>query len=157
MPIHTRSDQEDFKLWRSTFPIERKTDEISQILSTNDKIREAHSKLGWCHTPYYTFTHMTPALISLTPHTTPHTHTVPVVVSYGKFWERYFYRLNKLHQEEERRAALVKRESHNLWIYFLSNINTLTAPNTQQIEERRAERESQHDTMYIFLCIVYNK
>jgi len=73
------TDLEDFATWKQQFKVSNITDDISRVLASNDKIREIHTKL------------------------------VPVAVSYTDFWERYFYKLNKLNQEEERRAALVKR------------------------------------------------
>jgi len=73
------SDQDDFLNWKKEFKVSSHTDDISQLLAVNDKIREIHTKL------------------------------VPVAVSYTDFWERYYYKLHKLNQEEERRAALVKR------------------------------------------------
>jgi len=77
------SDKEDFMSWKKEFNIQSKTDEISRILSDKEKVREAHSRL------------------------------VPVAVSYSDFWERYYYKIFKLNQENERRAALVKRATNS--------------------------------------------
>jgi len=76
-------DRDDFLIWKKEFNLQSKTDEISRILSEREKVRESHSKL------------------------------VPVTVSYSDFWERYYYKLNKLQQEDERRAALVKRATNS--------------------------------------------
>jgi len=73
------SEQADFSSWKEKFKVSNNTAEISQLLATNDKIREIHTKL------------------------------VPVAVSYTDFWERYYYKLHKLNQEEQRRAALIRR------------------------------------------------
>ena len=44
--------------------------------------------------------------------------SVPVVVEYGTYWTRYFYRLNKLQQIENARVNLVKRECDLLFIFL---------------------------------------
>jgi len=93
-------DKEDFETWYKTFHLNEKTEEISQILLSNQKMRDIHTKL------------------------------VPLVVSYGKFWERYFYKLRKLSIEEERRAALVKRAT--------------TSSNSLDEEELAWEEEEEH-------------
>jgi len=77
------SDREDFMFWKEEFNLQSKTDEISNLLSDKEKIREAHSKL------------------------------VPIAVSYSDFWERYYYKMFKLNQVDERRAALVKRATNS--------------------------------------------
>jgi len=75
------ADLEEFQAWKNNFQISAHTEEISTLLSSNEKIREIHTKV------------------------------VPVAVTYKDFWERYFFKLHKLNQEEERRAALVKKAS----------------------------------------------
>jgi len=76
------TDAEEFLAWKKDFRIQSMTDEISRLWTTNEKIREIHTKL------------------------------VPLAVSYADFWERYYFKLLKLNQEEERRAALVKRATN---------------------------------------------
>jgi hypothetical protein len=44
--------------------------------------------------------------------------SVPVVVEYGTYWTRYFYRLNKLQQIENARVNLVKRECDLLLFFY---------------------------------------
>jgi len=75
-------DVDKFQAFKSEFQIASRTEEISLLLSTNDKVREIHTKL------------------------------VPATVSYKEFWERYFFKLNLLRQEESRRAALVKKSNN---------------------------------------------
>jgi len=73
------ADKEDFETFCSTFKADQKTDEISQLLQSNEKMRALHSKL------------------------------VPVVVSYHVFWSRYFYKMSKFEARERKRAELLKR------------------------------------------------
>jgi len=57
-------DVDKFQAFKTEFQIASRTEEISLLLSTNDKVREIHTKL------------------------------VPATVSYKEFWERYFFKLN---------------------------------------------------------------
>jgi len=67
-----------FNDWTSTFDIAAHTEAISHLLTTNESVREFHTLL------------------------------VPSAVSYRDFWNRYYFRLQKLEQEEQRRLALLK-------------------------------------------------
>jgi len=71
-------DEADFIKWKADFNLETKTADISQLLSTNPKLRAVHNEL----------------LPKLT---------------YSVFWERYYYRLQKLIKEEERRDKILIR------------------------------------------------
>jgi len=73
------ADEHDFSTWKSTWKLQDQTDEISQTLASNSTMEELHTKL------------------------------VPLSISYATFWERYFYKLHKLNQEEDRRAELIAR------------------------------------------------
>ncbi|KAG0614487.1 hypothetical protein M758_6G180700 [Ceratodon purpureus] len=72
-------DEKDFAAWAADFNLDERTEEIQEILSTNAFMQELQNQI------------------------------VPVVVEYGTFWSRYFYRLNKLQQIENARVNLVKR------------------------------------------------
>eukprot|EP01116_Phalansterium_solitarium_P019035 TRINITY_DN5206_c1_g1_i1.p1 TRINITY_DN5206_c1_g1~~TRINITY_DN5206_c1_g1_i1.p1 ORF type:complete len:336 (+),score=95.30 TRINITY_DN5206_c1_g1_i1:85-1092(+) len=73
------TDAEEYAEWQKTFAINEKTDEISRLLTSNEKTREIHTKV------------------------------VPLAVTYNDFWTRYYFKAHKLEQEEERRLALMKR------------------------------------------------
>jgi len=78
---HTYTDAPNdptFEEWASTFNIGAYTETITHLLTSNESVREFHTRL------------------------------VPAQVSYRDFWCRYYYRLHILDQEEQRRAALVK-------------------------------------------------
>lgn len=78
---HTYTDapnEHAFEEWASTFNIGAFTETITHLLTSNESVREFHTRL------------------------------VPAQVSYRDFWCRYYYRMHKLDQEEQRRAALVK-------------------------------------------------
>jgi len=75
------ADLEAYQAFTKDFQIGARTEEISTLLNSNEKVREIHTKL------------------------------VPATVSYKDFWERYFFKFNQLQQLEARRAALVKKAS----------------------------------------------
>eukprot|EP01097_Dermamoeba_algensis_P007049 TRINITY_DN440_c0_g2_i1.p1 TRINITY_DN440_c0_g2~~TRINITY_DN440_c0_g2_i1.p1 ORF type:complete len:261 (-),score=77.21 TRINITY_DN440_c0_g2_i1:373-1155(-) len=62
------ADLDDYKKWLQTFDIKEKTEEISQLLSSNDTLKNVHKDL------------------------------VPASVSYSDFWRRYYYKLQKEHR-----------------------------------------------------------
>lgn len=68
-----------FLEWKSGFDVQARQPEISNLLVSCSHIRSLHAKL------------------------------VPSQVSYESFWQRYFYKVQLLQQEEERRAELVAR------------------------------------------------
>ncbi|XP_028837451.1 BSD domain-containing protein 1 [Denticeps clupeoides] len=77
---------EQFEAWLSTFNFEEKKPEISELLVQSRSIRALYLKM------------------------------VPAAVSPSEFWQRYFYKVYQLDQEEARRVALKQRAeqtSHN--------------------------------------------
>lgn len=70
---------EQFLTWRSTFSLEEKKAEISELLVNSPSIRALYTKM------------------------------VPAAVAHSEFWQRYFYRVFQLDQEESRRVALKRR------------------------------------------------
>jgi len=75
---NTKPEDPEFLEWQKTFDFDSKSQLYSQILADNQQVFELHQKL------------------------------VPSELSPKDFWERYFYRLEKLNQEEKRREELVK-------------------------------------------------
>mmetsp|Transcript_387 Transcript_387/g.889 ORF Transcript_387/g.889 Transcript_387/m.889 type:complete len:561 (+) Transcript_387:131-1813(+) len=69
----------DFLSWQQEFDLSSRTEEISRLLIEEEVVRNMHSRL------------------------------VPTTVSYGVFWQRYFYRREALQRAELRRDALLKR------------------------------------------------
>jgi len=79
--LHTYTDAPEhpsFEEWASAFNIGAHTETITHLLTSNESVREFHTRL------------------------------VPAQVSYRDFWCRYYYRVHKLEEEEQRRAALLK-------------------------------------------------
>uniref|UniRef100_A0A3Q2CLH1 BSD domain containing 1 n=1 Tax=Cyprinodon variegatus TaxID=28743 RepID=A0A3Q2CLH1_CYPVA len=70
---------EQFDCWLSTFSLEEKKGEISELLVNSPSIRALYTKM------------------------------VPAAVSHSEFWQRYFYKVFQLDQEEARRVALKQR------------------------------------------------
>ncbi|XP_034714437.1 BSD domain-containing protein 1 [Etheostoma cragini] len=70
---------EQFDNWLSNFSLEDKKGEISELLVNSPSIRALYTKM------------------------------VPVAVAHSEFWQRYFYRVFQLDQEEARRVALKQR------------------------------------------------
>ncbi|CAJ1073960.1 BSD domain-containing protein 1 [Xyrichtys novacula] len=70
---------ETFENWLSTFSLEDKKKEISELLVNSPSIRALYNKM------------------------------VPVAVAHSEFWQRYFYKVFQLDQEERRRLALKQR------------------------------------------------
>ncbi|XP_068568845.1 BSD domain-containing protein 1 isoform X2 [Cebidichthys violaceus] len=70
---------EQFDNWLSRFSLEDKKGEVSELLVNSPSIRALYTKM------------------------------VPVAVAHSEFWQRYFYRVFQLHQEEARRVALKQR------------------------------------------------
>uniref|UniRef100_A0A8D0CCM8 BSD domain containing 1 n=1 Tax=Salvator merianae TaxID=96440 RepID=A0A8D0CCM8_SALMN len=73
-----------FETWLSRFSLEEKKGEISELLVNSPSIRSLYSKM------------------------------VPVAVSHSEFWQRYFYKVHQLEQEEVRREALKQRAEQNV-------------------------------------------
>jgi len=42
------SDEEDFQEWRKEFDLRTKTEEVSDLLMANQKLRDLHSELSKC-------------------------------------------------------------------------------------------------------------
>ncbi|XP_027023711.2 BSD domain-containing protein 1 isoform X1 [Tachysurus fulvidraco] len=70
---------EQFDSWLSTFSLEEKKAEISELLVNSPSIRALYTKM------------------------------VPAAVAHSEFWQRYFYKVYQLDQEEARRVALKRR------------------------------------------------
>ncbi|KAM8916055.1 BSD domain-containing protein 1 isoform 2-T2 [Spinachia spinachia] len=70
---------EQFDNWLSRFSLEDTKGDISELLVTSPSIRALYTKM------------------------------VPAAVTHSEFWQRYFYRVFQLNQEEARRLALKKR------------------------------------------------
>ncbi|XP_064203394.1 BSD domain-containing protein 1-like isoform X3 [Anguilla rostrata] len=70
---------EQFEGWRSSFSLEEMKGEISELLVSSPSIRALYAKM------------------------------VPAEVSHFEFWQRYFYKVFQIDQEETRRAALKQR------------------------------------------------
>ncbi|XP_053867674.1 BSD domain-containing protein 1 isoform X1 [Malaclemys terrapin pileata] len=73
-----------FESWLSQFNLEEKKGEISELLVTSPSIRALYTKM------------------------------VPVAVSHSEFWQRYFYKVHHLEQEEVRREALKQRAEQSV-------------------------------------------
>ncbi|KAF5897627.1 BSD domain-containing protein 1 isoform X1, partial [Clarias magur] len=70
---------EQFDTWLSTFSLEEMKPEISELLVSSPSIRALYTKM------------------------------VPAAVAHSEFWQRYFYKVFQLDQEEARRVALKRR------------------------------------------------
>lgn len=71
--------KEEFEKWKATFDLEAKKGDISELLVSNVEVRALYTQM------------------------------VPSTVSHSDFWQRYFYKLYQLEQEDKRRAELMKR------------------------------------------------
>lgn len=70
---------QQFDAWLSSFTLEERKAEISELLVNSPAIRALYTKM------------------------------VPVAVAHSEFWQRYFYKVFQLEQEEVRRVALKQR------------------------------------------------
>uniref|UniRef100_A0A3B1JSU0 BSD domain containing 1 n=1 Tax=Astyanax mexicanus TaxID=7994 RepID=A0A3B1JSU0_ASTMX len=70
---------EQFDTWLSNFSLEEKKAEISELLVNSPSIRALYTKM------------------------------VPAAVAHSEFWQRYFYKVFQLDQEEARRVVLKRR------------------------------------------------
>ncbi|XP_023698290.1 BSD domain-containing protein 1 [Paramormyrops kingsleyae] len=70
---------EQFDTWLSSFHLEDKKGEISELLVNSPSIRALYTKMA------------------------------PAAVAHSEFWQRYFYKVFQLDQEEARRVALKQR------------------------------------------------
>ncbi|XP_061452083.1 BSD domain-containing protein 1 isoform X2 [Rhineura floridana] len=73
-----------FETWLLQFNLEGKKGDISELLVNSPSIRSLYSKM------------------------------VPVAVSHSEFWQRYFYKVHCLEQEEVRREALKQRAEQSV-------------------------------------------
>ncbi|XP_037551351.1 BSD domain-containing protein 1 [Nematolebias whitei] len=80
---------EQFDTWISTFSLEDVKGEISELLVNSPSIRALYTKM------------------------------VPAAVSHSEFWQRYFYKVFQLDQEEARRVALKQRAEQSAHIETL--------------------------------------
>jgi len=72
------ADADAFAAWSNQFDIGAHTESVTHLLTSNETVREFHTRL------------------------------VPAQVSYRDFWCRYYYKLHCLLEEDKRRAALLK-------------------------------------------------
>ncbi|XP_036371515.1 BSD domain-containing protein 1-like isoform X2 [Megalops cyprinoides] len=70
---------EQFEAWFSTFSLEENKEEISELMTSSPSIRALYNKM------------------------------VPAAVSHSEFWQRYFYKVFQVEQEEVRRVVLKER------------------------------------------------
>ncbi|KAI2658097.1 BSD domain-containing protein 1 [Labeo rohita] len=70
---------QQFDAWLSSFTLEERKAEISELLVNSPAIRALYTKM------------------------------VPAAVAHSEFWQRYFYKVFQLEQEEARRVALIQR------------------------------------------------
>lgn len=70
---------DSFDEWRSTFDLDSKKGEISELLVSVNELRSIYTKL------------------------------VPSAVTHQDFWERYFYKVHQLEEDEKRKANLKNR------------------------------------------------
>ncbi|XP_076605260.1 BSD domain-containing protein 1 [Chaetodon auriga] len=75
---------EQFDNWMSSFSLEDKKGEISELLVNSPSIRALYTKM------------------------------VPAAVAHSEFWQRYFYKVFQLDQEEARRVALKQRAEQTI-------------------------------------------
>uniref|UniRef100_A0A8C5M0T5 BSD domain containing 1 n=1 Tax=Leptobrachium leishanense TaxID=445787 RepID=A0A8C5M0T5_9ANUR len=75
---------EQFDSWLTNWNPEERKQEISELLVTSPSIRALYTKM------------------------------VPAAVSHSEFWQRYFYKVHQLEQEEARRIALKQRADQNV-------------------------------------------
>ncbi|XP_032403286.1 BSD domain-containing protein 1 isoform X2 [Xiphophorus hellerii] len=80
---------EQFDCWLSSFSLDEKKGEISELLVNSPSIRALYTKM------------------------------VPAAVSHSEFWQRYFYKVFQLDQEEARRVALKQRAEQSAHIETL--------------------------------------
>ncbi|XP_032484753.1 BSD domain-containing protein 1 isoform X6 [Phocoena sinus] len=73
-----------FDTWLSQFCLEEKKGEISELLVGSPSIRALYTKM------------------------------VPAAVSHSEFWQRYFYKVHQLEQEQARRDALKQRAEQSI-------------------------------------------
>lgn len=76
---HSPVSSEKFAEWLKTFDMENQKGDISELLVSNAEIRALYTNL------------------------------VPTMVSHTEFWQRYFYKVHQLQQDEARKLALMKR------------------------------------------------
>uniref|UniRef100_A0A8C2WK11 BSD domain containing 1 n=1 Tax=Cyclopterus lumpus TaxID=8103 RepID=A0A8C2WK11_CYCLU len=93
---------EQFDNWLSRFSLEDKKGELSELLVNSPSIRALYTKM------------------------------VPAAVAHSEFWQRYFYRLFQLEQDEARRLALKQRAEQTA--------HTETLGWEEEEEEQRAGR-----------------
>ncbi|NWH68529.1 BSDC1 protein, partial [Geococcyx californianus] len=70
--------------WLLQFNLEEKKGEIAELLASSPSIRALYTKM------------------------------VPVAVSHSEFWQRYFYKVHRLEQDEARREALKQRAEQSI-------------------------------------------
>ncbi|NXU35792.1 BSDC1 protein, partial [Drymodes brunneopygia] len=70
--------------WLAHFSLEEKKGEIAELLASSPSIRALYAKM------------------------------VPVAVSHSEFWQRYFYKVHRLEQDEARREALKQRAEQSM-------------------------------------------
>jgi len=103
---------ENYHKWKDEFILENVKGQISQLLVENSQIRSLYTQM------------------------------VPSSVSHADFWQRYFYKVNELEENEARRIALKQRvenvdnESNSLeWDDDWEEVSQLTISDTSSMKE----------------------
>ncbi|XP_072533446.1 BSD domain-containing protein 1 [Salminus brasiliensis] len=115
---------EQFDTWLCSFSLEEKKAEISELLVNSPSIRALYTKM------------------------------VPAAVAHSEFWQRYFYRVFQLDQEEARRVALKRRaeetsQSESLGWEEEEEDEFLGATSTSRLDFTPPLDESAHPTITV--------
>lgn len=109
------SDAARFEEWQKDFDLSTRTDDISVVLSSNPKVRAIHSAAG-THTMGSLImqrgVYASPVCACCSTRGVLQRRSlcaVPEKVSYAVFWKRYFFRLELLLENEQKRAAVLAR------------------------------------------------
>uniref|UniRef100_A0A3Q4GVA0 BSD domain containing 1 n=1 Tax=Neolamprologus brichardi TaxID=32507 RepID=A0A3Q4GVA0_NEOBR len=115
---------EQFESWLSTFSLEDKKGEISELLVNSPSIRALYTKM------------------------------VPAAVAHSEFWHRYFYKVFQLDQEEARRLALKQRAEQSAhtetlgWEEEEEGISNLTVPTGAAVLSPVLSPSEERETTY---------
>ncbi|XP_053563229.1 BSD domain-containing protein 1 isoform X2 [Bombina bombina] len=114
-----------FDLWLTHWDHEERKAEISELLVTSPSIRSLYTKM------------------------------VPAAVSHSEFWQRYFYKVHQLEQEEARRDALKQRAEQSVhseepgWDLEEEEMTELTSTPGLNLEETHRTAESVIPTLHV--------
>ncbi|XP_019633254.1 PREDICTED: BSD domain-containing protein 1-like isoform X1 [Branchiostoma belcheri] len=114
--------------WLETFDLEGIKGDISDLLVAKNEVRALYTRL------------------------------VPSAVSHSEFWQRYFYKLHQLQQDEARRAALMERadntspsddlgweDDEDEWGWETPDASTLPAISEGAIATQQGQKEEQNE------------